>query len=70
MTEHERTFLRRLLDWDGAASARDLGPQTDQKENSARQSCKRKGWATYDGGAVGYWRLTDAGKQAYFAETD
>ena len=57
-------FLRELLRWSGVASSRDLGPQTSQDENRARQKCKRNGWATYDGGNVGYWRLTDLGRDA------
>lgn len=51
-------FLRKLADWDGCADRWNLGPQTSQAENSARQYCKRHGWATFEGG---YWRLTDAG---------
>lgn len=54
-------FLRELWRWGGVASSRDLGPQTSQRENSARQTCKRRGWVTYEGG---YWRLTDFGFRA------
>lgn len=57
-------FLRALARWQGVASPQDLGPQTSQDENRARQKCKRRGWVTYDGGNVGYWRLTDAGREA------
>lgn len=57
-------FLRALLRWGGVAEAKELGPQISQDENRARQKCKRRGWATYDGGNVGYWRLTDAGRTA------
>lgn len=57
-TDEQLRFLQGLARWAGAATARELGPQTTQAENSARQTCKRRGWATYDGG---YWRLTEAG---------
>lgn len=53
-------FLRALARWQGIASPQDLGPQTSQDENRARQKCKRRGWVTYDG----YWRMTDAGREA------
>jgi hypothetical protein len=56
-----RKFLRAILKWDGAATPRELGPQTSQEENSCRQTCKRRGWVTYDGY---YWRITNAGKVA------
>lgn len=52
-------FLRALLKWDGVAPPRALG-QTTQAENSARQSCKRRGWVTFDG----YWRITEDGRKA------
>lgn len=32
-----------------------------QAANSARHTCKRRGWATFEGG---YWRITDAGRAA------
>lgn len=64
---HQRMFLRDLLRWQGVASSRDLGPQTSQPENSARQTCKRRGWVTYDGGNDGYWRITERGREAYRA---
>lgn len=51
-------FLRDLAAWSGVASARDLGPQTSQEENSARQRCKRLNLVTYEGG---YWRMTNIG---------
>ena len=54
-------FLANLKDRDGCATAQKLGPQISQKENSARQTCKRRGWVTFD---RHYWRLTDAGREA------
>lgn len=59
LVEGDIKFLRELLRWTGAATPRELGPQTSQDENRARQKCKRLGLVTYDGG---YWRLTDAGR--------
>jgi hypothetical protein len=59
MTPEQKNFLVKLMRWDGCASPRDLGPQTSQTENSARQSCKRRGWAFYQ---EGYWRITDYGR--------
>ena len=67
MKPEQQKFLRELLRWDGVASSRDIGPQTSQAMNSARQTCKRRGWVTYDGGNDGYWRLTEAGREAYRA---
>ena len=61
MNEWQEIFLRSLVQWDGIASPENLGPQIDQKENSARQTCKRRGWVSFEGG---YWRLTDAGRTA------
>ena len=61
MNEEQQKFLRELLRWEGAASPRDLGPQTSQAQNAARQTCKRRGWVTCD---RHYWRITDAGRAA------
>jgi hypothetical protein len=61
LTEEQISFLRNLKSWDGIASPENLGPQRTQKENSARQRCKRQGLVTYGGG---YWRLTDDGQKA------
>jgi len=61
LTRDQAGFLRELVRWGGIASATNLGPQTRQAENSARQTCKRRGYVTYDGGNNGYWRITDAG---------
>jgi hypothetical protein len=55
-------FMRRLMEWGGVADRFDLGPQTSQAENAARQWCKRKGWVTFEDG---YWRITDAGCAAF-----
>jgi len=54
-------FMRDLARWQHVATARDLGPQTSQEENSARQFCKRQGWVTFEDG---YWRSTDKGRAA------
>jgi hypothetical protein len=61
MNEYESMFLKRLLRWRGCATPQELGPQICNQENSARQSCKRKGWVTFD---RNYWRITDAGRAA------
>lgn len=61
MEPHVEQFMRRLAMWQGVASPQDLGPQTSQKENSARQTAKRRGWVTFD---KYYWRMTDAGREA------
>lgn len=53
-------FLYALERWQHVATPQDLGPQTSQDENRARQKCKRKGLVTYEGG---YWRTTDLGRQ-------
>lgn len=58
ISREAETFMRELIKWDGVADRWNLGPQTSQKENSAHQFCKRRGWVTYKGG---YWRITDAG---------
>ena len=60
-TDAQKKFMRDLAKWQGVASSQDLGPQTQQIENSARQTCKRRGWVTFEGG---YWRITDAGRSA------
>lgn len=61
LTPEQLAFLRALARWQGVASPRELGPQTSQEENSARQRCRRRGLVTYEGG---YWRLTDIGRYA------
>jgi hypothetical protein len=55
-------FMHELMGWGGVADRMNLGPQTAQVENSARQYCKRKGWVIFEGG---YWRITDAGCEAW-----
>jgi hypothetical protein len=52
-------FLRELSNWSGVASTQDLGPQTSQDENRARQKCKRQGLVEY---LDGYWRITSKGR--------
>ena len=54
----QRRFLREILSWDGAATPHELGPQTSQESNAARQTCKRRGWVSFDGH---YWRITESG---------
>jgi len=61
LTKMQLKFLRDLLRWQGVASSQDLGPQMSQAENSTRQTCKRRGYVTYDG----YWRIIDKGRDAY-----
>jgi hypothetical protein len=61
MKPAQLAFMRELAKWQHIASPRDLGPQTSQEENSARQFCKRQGWVTFDGH---YWRTTDKGRAA------
>lgn len=53
-------FLRDLARWEWCASPMDLGPQTSQDQNRARQKCKRKGLVTFEGG---YWRATILGRE-------
>ena len=60
LTTTQLAFLRKLAQWQGVASPQDIGPQTSQEENSARQRCKRQGLVTYENG---YWRLTDQGRE-------
>lgn len=55
-------FMRKLMKWGGMADRFNLGPQTSQVENSARQYCKRKGWVKFE---HGYWCITDAGCAAF-----
>lgn len=67
LTPAQRKFLREILKWAGAATPRELGPQTSQEENSARQTCKRRGWVTFDGY---YWRITDEGHRVALSQTN
>lgn len=63
--EHQaerNNFMKELMRWGGVADRFNLGPQTSQAENAARQYCKRKGWVTFEGD---YWRITDAGCTAF-----
>jgi hypothetical protein len=62
LTEVQRRFLRELVKWGGVATPREIGPQTSQEQNSARQTCKRRQWVTFERG--GYWRITEAGRNA------
>lgn len=59
LTAEQVSFLRKLAAWNGVASPQDIGPQTSQAENGARQKCKRQKLVTYEDG---YWRLTDLGR--------
>ena len=67
MNGHEAMFLANLIEWTGAATVEELSPQISQKENSARQSCKRKGWVVFQ---RPYWRITPAGSQALKDDND
>lgn len=67
MNGHERLFLATLIDWTGAATADEIGPQISQKENSARQSCKHKGWVMFE---RPYWRITPSGREAFKQEIE
>lgn len=58
-------FLRRLAQWQHVASPQDLGPQTSQDDNRARQKCRRKELVTFEGG---YWRTTDLGREVLRAQ--
>jgi hypothetical protein len=55
-------FMLKLMEWGGVADRWNLGPQTSQQQNSARQYCKRHGWVVFEGG---YWRIMDAGCAAF-----
>lgn len=61
MKPEQAAFLHELLRWDGVATPQQLGPQTTQAQNAARQTCKRRGWVSYDG----YWRITEVGRQVF-----
>lgn len=65
-TERQIKFLRELHRWngDGAATSLELSNfytcgRADPEDLRNRQSCKRRGWVTFDG----YWRLTDEGRK-------
>jgi len=61
LTKAQQAFLRDLISWGGAATPRDLGPQTSQEANSARQFCKRHELVVFE---VPYWRITYLGRYA------
>ncbi len=61
LSEAQCEFLKELVSWDGVATPSDLGPQWRRNQNAARQTCKRRGYVTFDGG---YWRITPAGRRA------
>lgn len=65
LAEGDLKFLRKLFSWQGAATSQELGPQTSQDDNRARQKCKRNGLVTFDGH---YWRLTDIGRAVIFTD--
>lgn len=67
MNEAQERFMRNLVSWRGAATTGELGPQTSQADNAARQTCKRRGWVTFD---RYYWRITDSGRDALEALTN
>lgn len=51
-------FLLALKRRGGVVGVRNLPPQVTQAENSARQWCKRNGYAKFEGSE---WRLTEKG---------
>ena len=67
LTQDQLMFLRDLLSWGGIASSADLRRSrkpTHETPTRIRAKCKSMGLVEYDGGAVGYWRITDAGRRA------
>jgi hypothetical protein len=66
VTEAQRTFLRDLLKWGGAATSQEIGPIVYRSEDAARRTCKRRGYVTFD---KHYWRITDLGRAALSEET-
>lgn len=58
---HQLNFLANVNRLGGTATPQQLGPQISQDDNAARQTCKRRGWVTFD---RRHWRLTDAGRRA------
>jgi hypothetical protein len=67
MNPDQTKFLLALMREGGTAKPQDLGPQISQAENSARQTCKARGWVAFIGG---HWRITDAGKIAIGVSTE
>lgn len=65
LSEAQREFLKELVRWGGMASPSDLGPQWKRDQNAARQTCKRRGYVTFD---RGYWCITPAGRRALEGE--
>ena len=59
---HQLNFLANLHRLGGEATPQQLGPQISQDDNAARQTCKRRGWVTFDRGK---WHLTDTGRKAF-----
>jgi hypothetical protein len=64
MKPKEREFLSVIKQWDGAVEKGVVSPWICSAAD--RQSCKRKGWVTFDGY---YWRLTAAGRAAVVQST-
>lgn len=62
LTPAQSKLLREIIKWHGAATPREIGLQEDK---STRQTCKRRGWVTFDGY---YWRITEAGRRALLSE--
>ena len=64
LNEHQRKLLTDLLAYDGVATSADLGGYSPLSAR-ARTKSKRDGLVTFDGGGrYGYWRITDAGREA------
>jgi hypothetical protein len=67
LTEHQIILLRDLIRWRGIATSKELGGYSALGAR-ARDKSKREGFVTYDGGAKGYWRITEAGEAALKAD--
>jgi hypothetical protein len=61
MTPEARRFLQELADKGGSVPVRKLSCQISQKENSARQFCRRNRLASY---SKRVWTLWDNGRKA------
>lgn len=64
LTLEQRKFLRRIVDYTGAAESHEL-PDATSQQSAARARCKRDGLAYFD---RPYWRITDAGRKALEGE--
>ena len=53
-------FLRRILEYGGAATSQECHLATRERDR-ARQKCRRLGYVVFGGG---YWRITESGREA------